>query len=97
MKLLLGAVVGAALTLASSSATAQKNGALSTEETAAPDAAPAEPQPVPPTQPPQPTQPVQANPASSQALADSGKATNADRTALNLLGELEQIQSSHNP
>ena len=76
MRLLLGAVVGAALTIAAPAAAAQESSALTTEETAPPDAPPAAPQP------------TQPNPAGVAAPSDPGEAANADRTALNLLGEL---------
>ena len=73
MRLLLGVVAGAALTIAAPAAAGQKNSALTAEETAPPDAPPAAPQP---------------NPAGAAATSDSGEAASADRTALNLLGEL---------
>ena len=87
MRLLLGVLIWAALTIAPAPAAAQESGVLSTEPTALPDAAPAQPLSTKPTQP-QSTQARQAGTATAPAPSDSGKGVNADRTALNLLGEV---------
>ena len=71
------------MTIAPATAAAQDSSAPSPEAKAPPAAGSAQPL-SPQTQP----QPTPADPASAAAPSDSGKGVNADRTALNLLGEV---------